>query len=166
MEGYRELELYIGPLPEWKGQKENGARKLICNGSKDTMRIDASVSKTVVGAFNTATLQMYNLSQDTRHLLKQDGGLGPVRLHQVHPALSLRGALPGPAALQGPWALGGGRAGFPRPWPEGAGCPCGTAAPPTPPPVSPRWRFGGLEFSPPHPETRFSEDLGIRWESP
>lgn len=50
---------------------------------------------------------------------EQDGGLGPVRLHQVYPALSLRGALPGPAALQGPWALGGGRAGFPRPEPEG-----------------------------------------------
>lgn len=38
--------------------------------------------------------------------------------------------------------------------------------PPHPLSVSPRWRLGGLEFSPPHPETRFSEDLGIRWESP
>lgn len=73
MEGYRELELYIGPLPEWKGQDENGARKLVCNGNRNTMRIDASISKSVVGAFNTATLQMYNLSQDTRHLLNRGG---------------------------------------------------------------------------------------------
>lgn len=37
---------------------------------------------------------------------KQDGGVGPVRLHQVHAALPLRGALAGPTALQGRWAPG------------------------------------------------------------
>lgn len=56
---------------------------------------------------------------------EQDGGLGPVRLHQVYPALSLRGALPGPAALQGPWAPGG--RGFlcliPRGWVPAVGHP-------------------------------------------
>lgn len=37
---------------------------------------------------------------------EQDGGVGPVRLHQVHAALPLRGALAGPTALQGRWAPG------------------------------------------------------------
>lgn len=37
---------------------------------------------------------------------KQDGGVGPVRLHQVHAALPLRGAIAGPTALQGRWAPG------------------------------------------------------------
>ena len=49
---------------------------------------------------------------------------------------------------------------------RGSWVPVWHCSPPPPLSVSPRWRLGGLEFSPPHPETRFSEDLGIRWESP
>lgn len=79
---------------------------------------------------------------------EQDGGLGPVRLHQVYPALSFRGALPGPAALQGPWALGSGRAGgfFGRS-PRELGARCTAVALSLPAP----WGFGTLASSPGDP---------------
>lgn len=73
MEGYRELELFIGPLQEWKGMRDVGAIRLVCNGNRETIRIDASVSKSIVSTTNTATLNIYNLSADTRHALERGG---------------------------------------------------------------------------------------------
>lgn len=70
MEGYRELELYIGPFQEWKGQQNVNAIKLVCNGNNDTLRIEANVSKTIVSEANTATVIIHNLSQETREALR------------------------------------------------------------------------------------------------
>lgn len=70
MEGYRELELYIGPFQEWKGIESVNAIKLVCNGNNDTLRIDASISKNIVSEVNTATITIYNLSQDTREAIR------------------------------------------------------------------------------------------------
>lgn len=66
----RELELFIGPLEEWRGNQGTGALQIKCNGNNDTLRIDASISKTIVSVSNTAEISIYNLSQDTRHMLR------------------------------------------------------------------------------------------------
>lgn len=72
MEGYREIELYIGPFQEWKGMTNVDSIKLVCNGNKDTIRIDASVSKTIVSSLNTAQIIIYNLSEQTREALRKN----------------------------------------------------------------------------------------------
>lgn len=71
MEGYRELELFIGPFAEWKGQTGVSSVKLVCNGNVDTLRIDASVSKSIRGIDNSANITIYNLSQETREALRR-----------------------------------------------------------------------------------------------
>lgn len=73
MEGYRELELFIGPFQEWRGQKQVGAIKLVSNGNIDTLRIDADINKTITSAFNSATITIYNLSKETRQAIRKSG---------------------------------------------------------------------------------------------
>lgn len=70
MDGYREIEVYIGPLQEWKGMSNVNAIKLVCNGNRDTLRIDTSISKSIRSLKNTATVTIYNLSEETRNALK------------------------------------------------------------------------------------------------
>lgn len=70
MEGCREIELFIGPLEEWRGNVGTGAIGLICNGNNTTMRIDVNISKTIVSVSNNAEISIYNLSTDTRHMLR------------------------------------------------------------------------------------------------
>lgn len=71
MAGYRELELYIGPFAEWKGQKNVSAVKLVCNGNSTSLRIDASVSKSIRTLENTARITLYNLSKEARDVLRK-----------------------------------------------------------------------------------------------
>lgn len=68
-----ELEIYIGPFSEWKQQKldKNQAIKLVSNGNVDTLRISASISKSIAPIEDTATIQIYNLSEDTRNALRR-----------------------------------------------------------------------------------------------
>lgn len=69
---YRELEIYIGPFAEWKGKPldKKQAIKLVSNGNRDTPKIAVSISKAALSVWHTCTIDIYNLSQETRNAIK------------------------------------------------------------------------------------------------
>lgn len=69
---FRELEIYFGPLEEWRGEKlnKNSAIKLISNGNINTPKISVSIHKAALAVWHTCTLDIYNLSAETRKALK------------------------------------------------------------------------------------------------
>jgi len=71
---YRELELYIGPLQEWKGQKgTTRAIKIVSNGNVDTLKVHASISKHCVSVMNQSTIRIWNLSRETINAIRRGG---------------------------------------------------------------------------------------------
>ena len=69
---YRELEVYIGPFAEWKGKPldKRQAIKLISNGNINTPKISVSISKAALSVWHSCTIDIYNLSKETRAALK------------------------------------------------------------------------------------------------
>lgn len=69
---YRELELYIGPLEEWKGNKgTTRAIKIVSNGNNNTLKVRANISKHCVSIMNQSTIQIWNLSRDTINAIRR-----------------------------------------------------------------------------------------------
>ena len=68
-----ELEIYIGPFMEWQDKKLNKqqAIKLISNGNVDTLKISVNISKSIASVEDTCTIQIYNLSEDTRNAFRR-----------------------------------------------------------------------------------------------
>lgn len=74
MEGYRELELYIGPLQEWKGNAGlTRAVKIVSNGNNNTLKVRANITKQVVSIMNYSTIQIWNLSRETMNAIRKGG---------------------------------------------------------------------------------------------
>lgn len=73
MNEYRELEVYIGPYEEWRGEPLNKkqAIRLVSNGNVNTLKISASIMKTIAPALDRCSLEIYNLSEDTRKSFKR-----------------------------------------------------------------------------------------------
>lgn len=71
---YRELELYIGPLQEWKGNKgKTRAIKIVSNGNVNTLKVHANISKHCVSIMNQSTIQIWNLSRETINAIRRGG---------------------------------------------------------------------------------------------
>lgn len=71
---YRELELYIGPLQEWKGNKgTTRAIKIVSNGSQDTLKVHATFTKNVTSEPNISNIAIFNLSTDTIKAIRKGG---------------------------------------------------------------------------------------------
>ena len=71
---FREIELYIGPLQEWKGNRgTTRAIKIVSNGNVDTLKVHASISKHVVSIMNQSTIQIWNLSRETINAIRRGG---------------------------------------------------------------------------------------------
>lgn len=73
-EGYRALELIIGPFATWEGQKtEAGAISILSTGSADTFKIRANINKSINSVTTLSTISIYNLKQDTINRLSTQG---------------------------------------------------------------------------------------------
>lgn len=74
-EGYREIELYIGPLREFETKKDSRSIgiQLISNGNIGTPKIHVSCEKTIISATNQCVITIWNLSQKTISALKTAG---------------------------------------------------------------------------------------------
>ena len=79
-QGYRQIELLIGPFKEGRLLDENGSPKksrtlsILSNGNIDTMRVQANINKSRLPMSNSANIKIYNLSRNTIDVL-QNGGL-------------------------------------------------------------------------------------------
>lgn len=79
-EGYRQIEILIGPFNEGElmdkdgnPKKSGSALSILSNGSADTMRVQASISKSIMPMSNTANILIWNLSLDTINRLRKPG---------------------------------------------------------------------------------------------
>lgn len=76
MEAQRELELYIGPLQEWKGTAVNSqSLQIISNGDVGTLKVQARIQKNCVSAPNLSTISIWNLDRNTINSLRRAGGV-------------------------------------------------------------------------------------------
>jgi len=79
-EGYRQIELLIGPFEEGELRNPDGTPKargsalsILSNGSLNTMRVQASISKSIFPMSNTANIIIWNLAADTINRLRKPG---------------------------------------------------------------------------------------------
>lgn len=72
-EGYRQIELLIGPFVEGELKQGGNALSIISNGSLDTMRVQASINKSIFPMSNTANIIIWNLKKDTINRLRKPG---------------------------------------------------------------------------------------------
>ena len=79
-EGYRQIELLIGPFvegeltnPDGTPKKGGSALSILSNGSVNTMRVQASISKSIFWVSNTANIIVWNLKKDTINRLRKPG---------------------------------------------------------------------------------------------
>lgn len=74
-EGYRVLELVIGPFKEGKDNRGKHIMSLLSTGSNDTFKIHARITKHLTSAANLSTIEIWNLSKDTINKLSTEPGL-------------------------------------------------------------------------------------------
>lgn len=74
-EGYREIELFIGPLREFEtgdGKKANSIH-IISNGNINTPKVRISCQKQVISTATQCFISIWNLRPQTRNMLKNAG---------------------------------------------------------------------------------------------
>ena len=74
-EGYREIELYIGPLREFEtqdGQKASSIH-IVSNGNVDTLKVHVSCQKMVVSVTSQCTINIWNLRMETINAIRTAG---------------------------------------------------------------------------------------------
>lgn len=83
-EGYREIEVYIGPLREYETKPGEYTRGLhiVSNGNVDTLKVRVSCEKQVVSSGSTCTIQIWNLSLKTITAIRTAGA--SVRVYVVY----------------------------------------------------------------------------------
>lgn len=73
-EGYRALELIIGPFKESEGKTiRSGSISILSTGSKDTFKIHAKITKKITNYSTISTISVWNLSKDTINRLRTPG---------------------------------------------------------------------------------------------
>ena len=74
-EGYREIELFIGPLREFEagdGKKANSIH-IVSNGNVDTLKVHVSCQKMVVSVTSQCTIPIWNLRMETINAIRTAG---------------------------------------------------------------------------------------------
>lgn len=70
----RQVEVIVGPLPEWKGGGDpNAAARFYGDGTPDNLRISFRVQKHIISTSSPSTIEIYNLGVGTRNALRQAG---------------------------------------------------------------------------------------------
>lgn len=75
----RQIEVRIGPLPEWRGSElvsgpaQSQAIRLFGDGSNSGLRIRFSIRKHIVSTSTPSMVSVYNLSQELRNALRTTG---------------------------------------------------------------------------------------------
>lgn len=74
-EGYREIELFIGPLREFETPTGSTARgiHIVSNGNVGTMKVHVSCEKMVVSVTSQCTISIWNLSLKTINAIRTAG---------------------------------------------------------------------------------------------
>lgn len=68
----REIEVVFGPLKDWeKNEGKNPLVKVTSDGTPNTLRVRATVSKTMLGVPNSSSVSVWNLSRETRNAICQ-----------------------------------------------------------------------------------------------
>lgn len=68
----RAVNLLIGPLTEPEGGGNSGdAFQIFSSGDRNSLRVKFSVKKTILGAPNLSTIEIYNLSRDSRERIRK-----------------------------------------------------------------------------------------------
>ncbi|MCC8194886.1 MAG: hypothetical protein LIP28_09610 [Deltaproteobacteria bacterium] len=75
----RRLVAVLGPLEEWRGQKEGTSIEIASDGSLNGLKMACSINKTVMGQPSPSTLSICNLARDTRDAIRS--GLTKVTVH-------------------------------------------------------------------------------------
>lgn len=76
-EGYREIELYIGPLQEFESGSKEKANSLhiVSNGNVNTLKVRISCQKQAISAATQCFISIWNLRPQTRNVLRKAGAL-------------------------------------------------------------------------------------------
>lgn len=68
----RNLELLIGPLKGYQGDgNSNQALRILSDGSNNTLRIRANITKSMISVPNASQITIYGLSRETRNKIMQ-----------------------------------------------------------------------------------------------
>ena len=65
----RIIRCQLGPLEEWRGKEKGLIVQFDSNGTREGLRITASISKTMMGMPNPSSINIYNLAADTRNAI-------------------------------------------------------------------------------------------------
>lgn len=92
----RNLELLVGPLKDYQGDgNSNQAIRVVSDGSTSTLRIKASITKSMISIPNASNITVYGLSRETRQAIMQSQA--SIRLYAWYdgqqPELVFRGGL-------------------------------------------------------------------------
>lgn len=70
----RNIEVLIGPLPEWQGGgKKEKAIRILADGSNETLRIKFSIRAHIISTASPTIVTIYNLGPGIRNSLQQAG---------------------------------------------------------------------------------------------
>lgn len=74
-EGYRELEIFIGPLREFETKSGDRANSIhiVSNGNMNTLKVHVSCQKMVVSVTSQCTISIWNLKMDTINAIRTAG---------------------------------------------------------------------------------------------
>jgi hypothetical protein len=74
-EGYREIELFIGPLREFEAGdgKKASSIHIVSNGNMDTLKVHVSCQKMVVSVTSQCTITIWNLRMETINAIRTAG---------------------------------------------------------------------------------------------
>lgn len=68
----REIEVIFGPLKDWeKNEGKSPLVRILSDGTPNTLRVRAAVSKTMLGVPNSSSVSIWNLSRETRNSICQ-----------------------------------------------------------------------------------------------
>lgn len=67
----RKIRVELGPLEEWRGNAKGSIIAFESNGTREGLRVKASVTKTIMGMPNPSTIALYNLAPDTRNAISR-----------------------------------------------------------------------------------------------